>query len=287
MLFRLKYVALLLAAVPFLMFGCGAPVVRLTDSVAPAVTGAPVPVDTDRSAEVLTVAAAADLQFAFTEIAELFEQETGRPVTLVFGSTGQLAQQIENGAPYDLFAAANIDFVEELAGKGLALPDTVALYARGRIVLAVNRESGIAATTMDDLLAPAIQHVAIANPEHAPYGMAAKQALQAAQVWDAINPKLVLGENVRQVLQYVQTGNAEVGIVALSVANVPEVTWTLLDESLHQPLDQALAVVTDSPHAQAARDFAAFINGETGRPIMRKYGFVLPGEQPIAVTPQP
>lgn len=287
MLFRPKYFALLLAVVPFLMFGCGAPVIQPANSVEPAVTGPPAPVDADQPGEVLTVAAAADLQFAFTEIAELFEQETGRPVTLVFGSTGQLAQQIENGAPYDLFAAANIDFVEQLAGKGLVLSDTVALYGQGRIVLAVNRESGVAATSLDDLRTPRIQHVAIANPEHAPYGVAAKQALQAAQVWDVIQPKLVLGENVRQVLQYIQTGNAEVGIVALSVANVPKITWTLLDESLHQPLDQALAVVTASPHEQTARDFAAFINGETGRPIMRKYGFVLPGEQPKVVTPQP
>jgi molybdate transport system substrate-binding protein len=235
--------------------------------------------------EEFTVAAAADLQFAFTDIAALFEQEMGQKVTLVFGSTGQLAQQIESGAPYDLYAAANIAFVDQLAAKNLVIPDTVALYARGRIVLAVNKESGRLAVTLDDLLNSEIQHIAIANPEHAPYGLAAKQALQATGVWTQVENKLVLGENVRQTLQYIQTGDAEVGIVALSVANVPEITWTLLDDSLHNPLDQALAVVASTQHETLAREFAMFINGETGRPIMRKYGFILPGEDPVMPTP--
>lgn len=235
----------------------------------------------------LTVAAAADLQFAFTELGELFQHETGQSVTMVFGSTGQLAGQIENGAPFDLFAAANISFVEKLNEQGLVISDTVALYARGRIVLAVNRDSGITVTTLDDLLTPEITTIAIANPEHAPYGAAAQQALESARVWEKIQPKLVLGENVRQTLQYIQTGDADAGIVALSVANVPEITWTLLDDSLHQPLDQALAVVASTAHEQVARDFAIFINSEEGRPIMRKYGFILPGEDPIQITPTP
>jgi molybdate transport system substrate-binding protein len=232
-----------------------------------------------------TVAAAADLQFAFTDIAALFEQETGNKVTLVFGSTGQLAQQIESGAPYDLFAAANIAFVEQLAEKNLVIPDTIALYARGRIVLAVNKEAGLVAETLTDLLNPEIQHIAIANPEHAPYGVAAQEALQAAGVWDAIQDRLVLGENIRQTLQYLQTGDAEVGIVALSVADVPEITWTLLDETLHNPLHQALGIVASTQHEALAREFAAFINGELGRPIMRKYGFILPGEDLVLPTP--
>lgn len=233
----------------------------------------------------LTVAAAADLQFAFTEIGALYEQETGNKVIFSFGSTGQLAQQIENGAPFDLFAAANISFVDDLAKKGLVLPDSVALYARGRIVLAVNKDSGLSAVTLEDLLSDKITHIAIANPEHAPYGVAAKEALISAGVWDQIEDKIVYGENVRQTLQYVQTGDAQVGIVALSVANVPEITWSLIDDSLHNPLNQALGVVASSQHVDAAREFAAFINGEQGRPIMQKYGFVLPGE-PIS-TPTP
>jgi len=229
----------------------------------------------------LTVAAAADLQFAFSDLAELFEQQTGQKVTLIFGSTGQLSQQIENGAPYDLFAAANIDYIHQLAEKKLVLEDSVALYARGRIVLAANRQTGIKVVELKDLLNPQIRHIAIANPEHAPYGVAAKQALETVGLWEAIEPKLVFGENVRQALQYVQSGDAEAGIVALSVADVPEITWTLIDEANHQPLDQALAIVASSQQAELARQFAAFINGEHGRPIMRRYGFILPGETPI------
>lgn len=236
----------------------------------------------------LTVAAATDLQFAFADIAELFKQQTGHTVTLVFGSTGQLAQQIENGAPYDLFAAADIAYVDQLADTQLVLTDSVKLYAQGRIVLAVNRESGVTAERLTDLTAPEITRIAIANPEHAPYGRAAQQALTTAGVWDATQDKLVLGENVRQALQYVQTGDAQVGIVALSVAQVPEIRWSLIDADQHAPLNQALAVVASSPHADLARAFAAFINGEQGRPVMQSYGFILPGESPAAqATAQP
>lgn len=233
----------------------------------------------------ITVAAAADLQFAFTEIGTLFEKETGNKVTFTFGSTGQLAQQIDNGAPFDLFAAADRSYVDDLAKKNLVVPDSVALYARGRIVLSVNRESGVKAITFQDLLSDKITHIAIANPEHAPYGVAAKQALQAAGVWDQIQSKIVYGENVTQTLQYIRTGDAQAGIVSLSVANVPEITWTLIDSSLHAPLDQELAVISSSKHQDVAREFAAFINGKSGRSIMQKYGFVLPGE-PIS-TPTP
>jgi molybdate transport system substrate-binding protein len=229
----------------------------------------------------LTVAAAADLQFAFGEIAARFEAQTGKRVTLVFGSTGQLTQQIENGAPYDLLAAANIAYVRQLAQQGLTRPGSEALYARGRIVLAANRQAGLHLSGLDGLLDPRVQHIAIANPEHAPYGVAAKQALQAAGLWEALQPKLVLAENVRQALQYVQTGDAQAGIIALSVANAPEIEWTLIDDALHQPLDQALAIIAASPNAELAAQFVAFVNGPQGRPIMRRYGFILPGEAPF------
>lgn len=228
--------------------------------------------------EEITIAAAADLQFAFSDIAKLYEEQTGHKVTLVFGSTGQLVQQIENGAPFDLIASANISYIEQLANKGLVLPESAELYARGRIVLAVNRQSGVEAVDLKDLLADNIQHIAIANPEHAPYGMAAKQALQALGLWEVLTDKLVYGENVRQALQFVQTGDAEVGIISLSVASVPEITWTLIDDQLHTPLDQALAILTTSKNPEVARSFIEFINGEIGRPIMRQYGFLLPDE---------
>jgi molybdate transport system substrate-binding protein len=233
----------------------------------------------------LTVAAASDLQFAFTEIGELYEKETGNKVIFTFGSTGQLAQQIDNGAPFDLFAAANISFVEDLANNNRVIPETIALYAYGRIVLAVNTDAGVSAINLEDLLSDEITRIAIANPEHAPYGLAAKEALISADVWEKIENKIVFGENVRQTLQFIQTGDAQVGIVALSVANVPEITWSLIDDSLHNPLNQALAVVTSSPHQEEAKEFAEFINGEKGRPIMQKYGFVLPGETISTPTP--
>jgi len=257
------------AAMAILLAGC----VRSAPA-APAITpGAPPRAQ-------ITVAAAADLQFAFTDIARLFEAQTGRTVTLVFGSTGQLAQQIEHGAPYDLLAAANIQYAQALADKGLIAPDSIALYARGRIVLAVNKQSTLKISRLEDLTAPDILRVAIANPDHAPYGIAAKQALEAAGVWEAVKPKLVLGENVRQALQFVQTGDAPVGIVALSVAGVPEIDYTLIDDRLHQPLDQTLGVVAASKNKEIAAAFAAFVNGDQGRPIMRRYGFLLPDEIP-------
>lgn len=228
--------------------------------------------------EPLLVAAAADLQFAFTDIGEKFKEQTGQEIEFTFGSTGNLTTQIENGAPFDILAAANIAFVDRLKEQGLIIPDTQQLYAQGRIVLAVNREAGAQATEIQDLLDPAISRVAIANPEHAPYGKAAEEALQSAGLWDELQPKLVLGENVRQTLQFVQTGDAPVGIVALSIAEVPEVTYTLLPAELHNPLNQSMAVIKATQNETAARAFLEFVNGPEGRPIMKRYGFLLPGE---------
>ena len=228
--------------------------------------------------ESITVAAAADLRFAFAEIGELFQKETGHKVVFTFGSTGTLAKQIENGAPIDVFAAANVQFVDDLRAKGLVISDSQQLYAVGRIVLASNKKSSVAIHQLNDLARPEVNKIAIANPEHAPYGAAAKQALEATGLWEQVKPKLVYGENISQVLQYVQTGNVEAGIISLSVANVPEINYVLIDDSLHQPLKQALAVVSSTKQEKASREFIAFIDGPEGRPIMKKYGFLLPGE---------
>ncbi|MCX7670223.1 MAG: molybdate ABC transporter substrate-binding protein [Anaerolineae bacterium] len=235
----------------------------------------------------LTVSAAADLIYAFQEIAAQFEAETGQKVVFNFGSTGQLARQIEYGAPVDLFAAADVSFVEELVRAGLVLSDTVQLYARGRIVLWTRADSPLHLERLEDLMQPAVRRVAIANPDHAPYGVAARQALQAAGVWEAVQPKLVLGENVRQTLQYAETGNVDAAIVALSLS-VPAAAelsgpgrWVLIPQELHAPMDQALVVVKGTRQEAAARAFAAYVHGPRGRSIMRKYGFILPGEEPI------
>ncbi len=224
----------------------------------------------------LTVAAAANLQFAFKEIGQLFELETGQPVVFTFGSSGNLAHQIRNGAPVDVFAAANVAYVDDLRARGLVAAGTQQIYAQGRVVLAVNRSSGVQVEELEDLLRPEVTHVAIANPGHAPYGMAAKQALQSTGLWDALQSKLVYGETVQQAMRFVQTGNAQVGLIALAVADVPELRYTLIDADLHQPLNQAIAVISDSPHLAAAQNFVAFVNGPQGRQIMQRYGFQLP-----------
>ncbi|MBI5286892.1 MAG: molybdate ABC transporter substrate-binding protein, partial [Deltaproteobacteria bacterium] len=142
----------------------------------------------------LTIAAAADLSFALKEIVQGFEREKGIKVILSFGSSGLLAQQIENGAPFDAFFSANAGYIERLKGKGLIISGSETLYARGRIVLAVNRASGIKVERLEDLLNPNIRKVAIANPNHAPYGQAAKEALKSLNLWDRLIPKLVYGE---------------------------------------------------------------------------------------------
>ncbi|MFQ5421006.1 MAG: molybdate ABC transporter substrate-binding protein, partial [Anaerolineae bacterium] len=190
----------------------------------------------------LLVAAASNLQFAFTEMGQQFEAQTGTAVTFTFSSSGNLAAQIENGAPYDLFAAADETFIDRLAAQDLIFPESRQVYAQGQLVLAVNCASGVTAMTLDDLLADNIRQIAIANPEHAPYGRAAQQALQSANLWDALQPKIVYAENVRQALQFVQTGDVPAGLVALAIADVPEVTMTAVPATAHQPLNQTLAI---------------------------------------------
>ena len=233
----------------------------------------------------LTVSAASDLTKAFTEIGQQFEAKTGTKVIFNFGSTGQLTQQIEAGAPVDLFAAANISYIETLEKKGLTLPDTKQIYGRGRIVLWVRADSPLTVERMADLLKPEVRRIAIANPDHAPYGVAAREALQSAGIWDAVQPKLVLGENISQAYQYATTGNVDVGIIALSLVmptgEGEAGRYVLIPETAHKPLDQALAIIKSTTHEREARAFAAFIASPAGRDIMRRYGFVLPGENPV------
>ncbi len=232
---------------------------------------------------VIEVAAASDLRFALEEISVLFERQQRARVRISFGSSGQLATQIEQGAPFDVFFSANEAFVQELARKGSIVPGTVQLYAIGRIVLWVKTVSPITVTDgFAVLLDERVRFVAIANPEHAPYGQAAVQALRTAGAYERVRPKLVLGENISQTLQFVQTGNADVGIVALSLAIAPTVRptgryWTV-PAYLHRPIRQAAGVTARSSRQDLARAFLTFVNGPAGRPIMRRYGFTLPGE---------
>jgi molybdate transport system substrate-binding protein len=227
----------------------------------------------------LTVSAASDLTRAFAEVGAAFEAATGTQVVFNFGSTGQLAQQIEQGAPVDVFAAANASYINHLDAKGLILPDTKQRYARGRIVLWTRADSELRLERVEDLALPGVRRVAIANPDHAPYGTAARDALQATGLWSGVQPKLVLGENVRQALQYAETGNVDAAIVALSLvvpaamAEDVQGRYVLIPEELHAPLDQTLAVIRSTAHEREARAFVKFVGSPAAREIMQKYGF--------------
>jgi molybdate transport system substrate-binding protein len=232
----------------------------------------------------LLVAGAADLMPAFTLIGEAFEAATSDRVTFNFGSSGQLAQQVIEGAPMDIYASANVSFVERVLAAGVGDADTQQTYAIGRIAIWSTAARWGDWNNLDDLAADTDAGiVAIANPEHAPYGLAAKQALESVGVWEAIQPRLVFGENIADTQRLAASGNADVAIVALSLAlasdQVGDGRWVLVDDALHEPLQQDLLVVTDDPDraARAAR-FVAFVMSEEGRDVMRRFGFLLPGE---------
>jgi molybdate transport system substrate-binding protein len=218
------------------------------------------------------VAAASDLQAALPVLAERFRSAHAIEVIPSFGPSGQLAQQIEQGAPFDLFLSANRAFVERLAANGAVRADSVAPYAEGHLVLVVGRQSGVAVDGLADLTRPEVKHIAIANPEVAPYGFAAKQVLEKSGL-TAVTPKLVQAESVRQALQFVQTGNAEVGLVARSVANVPEVRQVELDRTLYDPIVQSLGIVTRTANPGAARQLADFLLGGQGQEGLASFGF--------------
>ncbi len=221
----------------------------------------------------LTVAAASDLTPAFQELGRAFESTHKTKVVFVFGSTGMLTQQIENGAPMDLFAAASMSYIDQLDQKGLIIPDSKTIYARGQITLWTPAESTLRLEGIKDLARPEVLRIAIANPDHAPYGLAARQALESAGIWDAVKPKLVYGDNIRQTLQYAETGNVEVAIVALSLSKQSHGRWSLIPEELHKPLDQGLAIMKSTKNEASARAFIAFLASPEGKTIMQKYGF--------------
>ncbi len=228
----------------------------------------------------LVVATAASLSFALAEIAASFEQESGIGVTLSIGSTGTLAAQITHGAPFDLFFAASTREMERLERGGFLKEGSIEVYAGGRLALIVKDGAGVRASVLKDLLAPEIKRIAIANPAHAPYGAAAVRALRSAGLFEALGGRLVYAENIRQALNFVQTGNAQAGIVSLSVVALDErVTYSLIPERLHGPVNQAVAILGSSSEASAAAEFIRYVKGPGGRAILRRYGFVrLQGE---------
>lgn len=228
----------------------------------------------------IRVAAAADLTVAFEALGRAFERQTGREIVFSFGSTGLLAKQLREGAPFDVFAAANVSFVDEVVRAGACDGSTRAPYARGRIAIWTKRGGVAPPSNIKDLGDARFRRIAIANPEHAPYGQAAKQALELAAVWDSIKPRLVLGENVRGTLQFAETGNVDAAIVALAlVVNDRDNPWIAIDEAMHQPIDQALVVCNRGSNRDGGDAFARFVNSDAGRKIMRQYGFLLPTEK--------
>lgn len=235
--------------------------------------------DDEDGGSTITVAAASDLIPAFREIGERYDAETDHEVEFSFGSSGMLAQQVESGAPIDVYVSANQDYVRQLDEQGLLIKESVQRYARGRLVLWSLDEQFGSIEDLDDLRDPAIERVAIGNPDHAPYGIAGREALQSTGVWNDLQDRLVLGANIRETMQYAETGNVDVAIVALSLATeADEGSWTLLPADLHEPIDQTLGIVADTEHEDAARVFVEYVTGEEGRRTLEQYGFEFPDE---------
>lgn len=232
-------------------------------------------------AEKITVAAAADLKFAMDEIVATFKQaHPADAVDVIYGSSGKFHTQIQQGAPYDLYFSADIAFPRALVKAGFGASD-VRAYAFGRIVL---WSASLDATkmTLASLADPKIARVAIANPRHAPYGKRAEEALRAAGVWQQVEPKLVYGENIAHTAQFVQTGNAQVGVIALALALNPELAkrggYWLIPDDLHEPLEQGYVITKRAEDNALAKRFADYMSSQPARAVMTKYGFVLPGE---------
>jgi molybdate transport system substrate-binding protein len=270
-------VRLITAAIASVVVGCGspssAPVANQGSTTTPAT-----------SLRLIRAAAASDLQSTLPEVVSAYERANpGDRVEVVFGASGKLASQIEAGAPFDVFLSANAAFPKALDASGL-LRRPPEPYAIGSIVLAVGpRAQNV--TRLDDLKKPDVKAVAIANPDVAPYGAAARAALRAAGVWDAIEPKVVRAENVGQALRYVASGEAEAGLVSKSSSATEGVRFIDVDPSLYDPIVQSLAVVRGPNDMGSADRFAGFVLGDSGRAILQAHGFRLPERSTAAAKP--
>jgi molybdate transport system substrate-binding protein len=224
----------------------------------------------------INVAAAANLSDAFTALSIEFKNETGIRVIYSFGATADLERQIENGAPFDVFAAADAEHVTKLDQLALLTPGSRALYARGRLVIWTPPGSQLQITRLEDLLKPEVRTIAIAKPDLAPYGQASVEALQALHLWTQLQPKVVFAQNVSQARQYVATGNAEAGFLPLALVQPNQGHYLEVDEQLHRPIEQALGVVKASPKQEAARRFTQFVLGGKGQTLLEHFGYRRP-----------
>ena len=226
----------------------------------------------------LHVAAAADLQAALPETAKAFEAQTGTPVDITYGSSGNFYAQIQNGAPLDVFFSADNEYPRKLEESGFVEPHSATIYGIGKIVLwmPANAKCSPEQERWRCLQDPSVKRIAIANPVHAPYGRAALAALQKAGIYDALKAKLVLGENVSQAAQFVQSGNAQAGIIAYSLALSPALQsgrWWIISAELYPPIEQAVVVLKSAKEKHAAQEFVKFATQGAGREILAKYGF--------------
>ena len=236
--------------------------------------------------DVPPIAAASDLQFALEEIAQSFKRDSGADVRLTFGSSGNFARQIEQGAPFQLFLSADEALVFGLADKALT-KNRGDLYAIGRIVLFAPKGSPLIGKLSADGLRTAategtLKHLAIANPEHAPYGRAAQEWLTTHKLWETVQPLLVLGENASQAAQFATAGDSQGGIMPYSIALAPRVSeagsYILLPADEHEPLRQRMVLLKNA--SATAERFYRYMQDHAAREIMRRYGFVLPNESP-------
>jgi molybdate transport system substrate-binding protein len=237
------------------------------------------------AAQELRVAAAADLQFVFQEVSAKFQKETGHTVQLTFGSSGNFYSQIQNGAPFDVFFSADVDYPAKLEAAGLVEPGTLSRYATGRIALWVQKGSPIDVNHgLQTLTDARVRKISVANPEHAPYGRAAVAALRHEKVYDRVRDKLVLGENISQAAQFVESGNADIGILALSLASAPplksEGMYYEIPTSFYPAIDQAVVILKSSKQKDIARQFLSFLKRPEIAEFMRSNGLTVPQSQP-------
>jgi molybdate transport system substrate-binding protein len=234
---------------------------------------------------VLTVAAAANLTEAFEQVGPAFTRQTGIHVVFSYASTAQLAQQIENAAPFDVFAAADLEHVDQLIREGKLLPQSRAIYARGRLALWVPRDSKARIEKLRDLSATSVRFVSIAQPEAAPYGAAAVETLRNAGIWDSVQPKVVYASNINMSKQFAATGNADAAFTAYALVRNEPGRVILIDEKLHRPIDQALGIVSASLRQADAWRFVSYLTTGEGRAILERYGYQLPRNEPTRSHP--
>lgn len=236
---------------------------------------------TPAAAERFTIAAASDLRFALNEIVELFKaRHAGHDINVIYGSSGRMTSQIINGAPFDIFFSADISFPQRLYAEGLTAHEPE-VYALGRIVIwSANLDAS--GFSLQDLLRDDIRRIAIAQPQHAPYGQRAREALQSEGIWEQAQGKLVFGENIAHAAQMVESGAADVGIIALSLALFPDLQrhgYALISDTAHQPLTQGFVITRRGDEKVGVHQFARFMASEEAHAVMERYGFVMPGAE--------